>query len=69
MTTNREWLYSLDVADLSDWFDAEHVDEHADELKATRHAHAQAEHENVILRERISRAANLVDELARCLRT
>ena len=21
---NREWLYSLDVADLSDWFDAEH---------------------------------------------
>lgn len=26
MTTNREWLYSLDVADLSDWFDAEHVD-------------------------------------------
>lgn len=26
MTTNREWLYSLDVADLADWFDAEHVD-------------------------------------------
>lgn len=26
MTTNREWLYSLDVADLSDWFDAEHVE-------------------------------------------
>lgn len=25
MTTNREWLYSLDVADLADWFDAEHV--------------------------------------------
>ena len=24
MTTNREWLYSLDVADLADWFDAEH---------------------------------------------
>jgi len=23
---NREWLYSLDVADLSDWFDAEHVE-------------------------------------------
>lgn len=23
---NREWLYSLDVADLADWFDAEHVD-------------------------------------------
>lgn len=21
---NREWLYSLDVADLADWFDAEH---------------------------------------------
>lgn len=27
MTTNREWLYSLDVADLSDWFDAQHVDD------------------------------------------
>ena len=26
MTTNREWLYSLDVADLADWFDAEHVE-------------------------------------------
>lgn len=26
MTTNREWLYSLDVADLPDWFDAEHVE-------------------------------------------
>ena len=26
MTTNREWLYSLDVADLADWFDSEHVD-------------------------------------------
>lgn len=26
MTTNREWLYGLDVADLADWFDAEHVD-------------------------------------------
>lgn len=24
---NREWLYSLDVADLADWFDAEHVDD------------------------------------------
>ena len=24
MTTNREWLYSLDVADLAEWFDAEH---------------------------------------------
>ena len=24
---NREWLYSLDVADLSDWFDAEHEPE------------------------------------------
>lgn len=24
MTTNREWLYSLDVADLADWFDSEH---------------------------------------------
>ena len=24
MTSNREWLYSLDVADLSDWLDAEH---------------------------------------------
>ena len=23
---NREWLYSLDVADLADWFDAEHVE-------------------------------------------
>lgn len=22
---NREWLYSLDVADLADWFDAEHI--------------------------------------------
>lgn len=21
---NREWLYSLDVADLADWFDSEH---------------------------------------------
>lgn len=30
MATNREWLYSLDVADLSDWFDAEHETEHAD---------------------------------------
>lgn len=35
MATNREWLYSLDVADLADWFDSEHVeseesdDEHA----------------------------------------
>lgn len=27
MTTNREWLYSLDVADLADWFDAQHVDD------------------------------------------
>lgn len=26
MTTNRDWLYSLDVADLADWFDAEHVE-------------------------------------------
>lgn len=26
---NREWLYSLDVADLADWFDAEHA-EHQD---------------------------------------
>ena len=26
MTTNREWLYSLDVADLADWFDEEHVE-------------------------------------------
>lgn len=26
MATNREWLYSLDVADLADWFDAEHID-------------------------------------------
>lgn len=26
MTTNREWLYSLDVADLADWFDSEHDD-------------------------------------------
>ena len=26
MTTNREWLYGLDVADLADWFDADHVD-------------------------------------------
>ena len=26
MTTNREWLYSLDVADLAAWFDAEHVE-------------------------------------------
>lgn len=26
MTTNREWLYSLDVADLADWFDAEHAE-------------------------------------------
>lgn len=24
MTTNREWLYSLDVADLAGWFDSEH---------------------------------------------
>ena len=24
MTTNREWLYGLDVADLAAWFDAEH---------------------------------------------
>lgn len=23
---NREWLYSLDVADLADWFDSEHVE-------------------------------------------
>lgn len=23
---NREWLYGLDVADLADWFDAEHDD-------------------------------------------
>ena len=27
MTTNREWLYALDVADLTDWFDAEHLDD------------------------------------------
>ena len=27
--SNREWLYSLDVADLADWFDAEHA-EHKD---------------------------------------
>ncbi len=26
MTTNREWLYGLDVADLAAWFDAEHVE-------------------------------------------
>ena len=26
MTTNREWLYNLDVADLADWFDAEHME-------------------------------------------
>lgn len=25
--SNREWLYSLDVADLAEWFDAEHVDD------------------------------------------
>lgn len=24
--TNREWLYSLDVADLADWFNSEHVE-------------------------------------------
>lgn len=30
---NREWLYSLDVADLSDWFDAEHVEEQAHESR------------------------------------
>lgn len=35
MTTNREWLYSLDVADLADWFDAEHVEHNErDERKA-----------------------------------
>jgi len=26
MTTNREWLYALDVADLAAWFDAEHAE-------------------------------------------
>lgn len=32
---NREWLYSLDVADLADWFDAEHAEQHErDERKA-----------------------------------
>lgn len=32
---NREWLYSLDVADLADWFDAEHVEHNErDERKA-----------------------------------
>ena len=25
--SNREWLYSLDVADLADWFDSEHVED------------------------------------------
>ena len=24
---NREWLYGLDVADLADWFEAEHVED------------------------------------------
>lgn len=35
MTSNREWLYSLDVADLSDWFDAEHEScaQYADQQK------------------------------------
>lgn len=35
MTTNREWLYGLDVADLSEWFDAEHVDADATGGKRT----------------------------------
>ena len=35
MTSNREWLYSLDVADLSDWLDAEHEScaQHPDQPK------------------------------------
>ena len=31
MTTNREWLHALDLADLTDWFDAEHNDDLAAE--------------------------------------
>ena len=30
MTTNREWLYGLDVADLAAWFDAEHAEPNGD---------------------------------------
>ena len=26
MTTNRDWLYSLEPSELSAWFDAEHVE-------------------------------------------
>lgn len=40
MTTNREWLYSLDVADLADWFDSEHesaLDGDTTALKAQVH--------------------------------
>lgn len=34
--TNREWLYSLDVADLADWFDAEHVEHDEVDANDTR---------------------------------
>jgi len=34
MTSNREWLYGMDVADLAEWFDAEHEDVESDEWKA-----------------------------------
>ena len=30
MTTNKEWLYSLTPAELSAWFDSEHVDDGGD---------------------------------------
>ena len=33
MTTNREWLYGLDVADLAAWFDAEHEDTFAEQAR------------------------------------
>lgn len=29
MTTNKEWLYSLEPDELTAWFDAEHVDAHS----------------------------------------
>lgn len=47
MTTNREWLYSLDVADLADWFDAEHVE------RQERALDGDTEPENTDSRERL----------------
>lgn len=48
MTTNREWLYSLDVADLADWFDAEHAEQNErDELEAFAKRLERAAHDKL----------------------